>query len=140
MALDSRTSLSLGSNRRQNVAKITQRNNRSRFPIQWRKWQSFDGSGDQVDLQAAVATRNLGAATSWLLEGFTGLTIQLLVNGLSRGTIPSTPGAPLAGGAINQGDSVTIRKLATPDGSGIFTVKGLDASGKVIAFGKFEAN
>jgi hypothetical protein len=81
----------------------------------------------------------LGDNTLWLLRGFSGITVQLLVNNVSRGTIPNTPGSPLNGGQIDQGDLVQVRKVADPDGSGVFTVEGFDASGHPIAFGKFEA-
>lgn len=141
MPLSSQTSLVLG---RGSIARLMQRNRRSRFPIQWPNRQSFDGSGVQVDIPvgtpSGVATRNLGDNTMWILEGFSSLVIQLLVNDVSRGVIPNTPDAPLNGGTINQGDTVLIRKLAAPAGSGIFTVSGFDASAHIIAFGKFEAS
>ena len=138
MPLDARTSLRHTGNRRLDAKRIASRNNRARFPIQWPKYQSFDGNGLQVDTKAVAAQHDI-PATSWFLEGFSGLTIQLLVNGLSRGTIPNDPLLPLDGGAISAGDTVQIRKLDAPDGSGIFVVKGFDGQNQPIAFGKYEA-
>lgn len=112
--------------------------------MQWPRLQTFDGGGGAVDLPlsgslpAGRATRDLGSATTWSLTGYGALTVQLLVNGSSRGAIPAAP-ATLAGGAISRGDLVQIRKTATPDGAGFFEVVGFDASGQQVAFGRFEA-